>query len=385
MSELIIDDIEIEGGIPEEADVLPIDRYDFVTYHSDMELSGWIKKIEKETDPIKIPSFQRAFKWEKAKASKLIESFLLGLPVPPIFIYQEKNTNRSLIIDGQQRLLSIYFFYKGLFPKHNINLANLSFKKIFNKKENFEEFKLECVRDTWNGQSYEELNDDDKRWLDDRVLWAVTVRQIQPDDTRSMFYIFERLNTGGLLLTPMEIRKAIYYGNFYELLEILNKSIEWKKLTRKPIMPYPDEALSDTEWILRFFSLHNWQKYKEPMKEFLNEYMRNNKELTEPEYNQKKEMFENTCKLIHKSLGDTPFHIVSGKLNLALLDSFMVIVSKYSDKLNEQYVKQLYDDMQNNDEYMKNIKSRVNVVEEVLKTRFDILESLVKKLLHLDT
>ncbi|MBF0608737.1 MAG: DUF262 domain-containing protein [Candidatus Magnetobacterium sp. LHC-1] len=385
MSELSINNSDIDGEVLEETDALAIDRYDISVFHSDMELSGWINKIEKDTEPIKIPPFQRSFKWEKTKASKLIESFLLGLPVPPIFIYQEKHTNKSLIIDGQQRLLSIYFFYKGLFPRHDIDLANLSFKDIFSKRENFDEFKLECVRDTWNGQSYDMLGDDEKRWLDGRVLWAVIVRQIQPNDTRSMFYIFERLNTGGLLLTPMEIRKAIYYGSFYEILEILNNLTEWKKLTRKDTRSYLDKNLSDIEWILRFFSLHNWQEYKEPMKEFLNEYMRNNQNLSDSEYKQKKEIFERTCKLIHKSLGDAPFHIFSGKLNLALFDSFMVIVSKYLDKLDEQYVKQLYDNMQNNDEYMKSIKSRVNVVEEVLKTRFNILEGLVKKLLKLDT
>ncbi len=372
-------DNAVDGELPSESDNLEIERNDFTVYHSDVDLSNWINRIESKSVPIKIPPFQRAYKWEKSKASKLIESFLLGLPVPPIMVHQEKVTNRSVIIDGQQRLFSVYFFYKGLFPKHDISLTNLSSGSIFYESENFENFELENVKEQWKGKTYETLAEDDKLWLDSRILGAIIFRQIIPDDEKGIFYIFERLNTGGLLLTPMEIRKAIYYGNFFELLIELNNLQTWKKLTNKFV---PDQDLRDIEWILRFFSLHDWKTYKEPMKEYLNKYIRKNRQLTDTECNQKRESFENTCNLIHNSLGDKPFHILSDRLNLALLDSFMVIVSKHIDKLNKQRVIQLYEEMRKSDKYIDSVRSRVNIVEKVLKTRFDTLEGLLYKLLE---
>src|SRR5205823_3167538 len=146
----------------------------------------------------------------------LIESFLLGLPVPGIFFYKAKN-QRLLVIDGQQRLKSVFAFMDNKFPTTG--------KKFY----------LRNVRSQWDGKSYERLDEADQIRLRDAVLRATIIEQIDPSDHSSMFHIFERLNTGGTSLRPQEIRNCIYHGALNDALLIWNTNADWRKLlgTRK--------------------------------------------------------------------------------------------------------------------------------------------------------
>ncbi len=93
--------------------------YEVLTYPADFTLELLVGKWNK--GEINIAQGQRKFVWNQAKASKLVESFLIGLPVPPIYFYQDKDDNNLLVVDGQQRLKSIVYFFSGLFgdPKDN--------------------------------------------------------------------------------------------------------------------------------------------------------------------------------------------------------------------------------------------------------------------------
>ena len=148
------------------------------------------------------------------QASKFVESLILGLPVPGIFLSRENKSGRLLIVDGQQRLMSLLHFYKGIFKG--------------------KEFVLTGLQSNLNGKTYKTLELNDRTRLDDSIIHATIVRQDEPDDEESSIYlIFERLNTGGKPLTAQEIRACIYYGDFNNLLDELKDNKHWRKVFGK--------------------------------------------------------------------------------------------------------------------------------------------------------
>jgi uncharacterized protein with ParB-like and HNH nuclease domain len=112
------DDILIET-LPsemEDADSVP-PRYDIVTYPADYTLEGLVHKLLKGN--IKAEGFQRRFVWTISQSSRLIESFLLGLPVPAIFLFTDPHTETQIVVDGQQCLMSIKYFFEGYFGEED--------------------------------------------------------------------------------------------------------------------------------------------------------------------------------------------------------------------------------------------------------------------------
>jgi hypothetical protein len=310
-SELPVD--QTEEPEEEEQDLI---RYQIAYYPSDITLKGYLDKWNPpETRQLVIPEFQRNYVWDIVQASKLIESFLLGIPVPGVFLYKERRTNRLQVIDGQQRILSVIRFFEGKFDDRD--------------------FRLKKVHPRWDGKTFEELDEPDRFQLYDSVLRATVVQQLEPDDDSSVYYIFERLNTGGLKLSAMEIRKCVYFSKFFVLLEELNASPDWKKIIGRVT---PDKRLRDVEFILRFLAMReNWEKYSKPMKAFLNEHVSAKKPLDEePDkresiFNETRRVFHSTCKLTLAALGEKPFHL-RGRLNLAAMDSVMTMMSFLIDE-----------------------------------------------------
>ena len=166
-------------------------RYSITSYGADYTVDSIVQRIEKEK--IFVPPFQRKYVWTQIQASRFIESLILGLPVPGVFFSKEEATERLLIIDGQQRILSIANFYRGVFGE--------------------KKFRLKGVQEDLEGKTYEELNEADQNRLDDSILHATIIKQDTPsDDESSIYMVFERLNTGGTPLQPQEIRACVYYG-----------------------------------------------------------------------------------------------------------------------------------------------------------------------------
>lgn len=274
--------------------------YKIANYPADYTLQGLYDKWnEKE---IIIPPFQRKFVWTQSQSSKLIESFLLGLPVPSVFLYKEKDSQKLLVIDGQQRLKTVFGYFSNVFPDT---------KKPFHLKD---------VNPNWEGRSFLDLDEPDKRRLKDSVLRAVIVEQLDPKDNTSIFHIFQRLNTGGTILRPQEIRNCIYQGEFNNLLNDLNKKEEWRKAIG---LLTPDKRMRDAELILRFLALRfEYSEYKKPMKDFLSNFMSKYKNET-TKIKEFKEVFEKTVAFIHQRLEPYPFKAKAG-LNAAIFDSLMV-------------------------------------------------------------
>lgn len=327
---------EIDEWEYEETEVREDEEQDVITYQinyypADFTLKVYLDKWE--SGQLKMPTFQRSYVWDQVKASKLIESFLLGLPVPNVFLYKERNTNKLQVIDGQQRILSVVRYFKNEF--------------------NGKIFRLKNVNPKWDGKTYEELDDADRFQLDDTVLRATVVQQLDPDDDSSIFHIFERLNTGGINLNQMEIRKCVYSGPQFELLEELNKFAEWRKLIGQPKI---DKRLRDTELLLRVLALSaSWSAYKKPMKRFLNNYLETSRKLNASEMerylNETKADFSAICKYTLHHLGEKPFHL-RGRLNYAAMDSTLVAAGIALKKGVADF-KRRYDVLLEDDEYIQ--------------------------------
>jgi len=285
-------------------------NYRIVNYPADFTLE--VLHQQWKSEEIIIPSFQRQFVWKKPQASKLIESFLLGLPVPGIFLYKRSNGGKYLVIDGQQRLKSIFFFLDRRF----INQTN-PFRLVgLNQESPFSE------------KSYDDLSETDQRKLKNSILRALIIQQIDPDDDSSVFQIFERLNTGGTSLSNQEIRNCIYHGDFVNFLEQLNTFPQWRMIMGKSD---PDKRLKDIELLVRFFAISDSSPYKKPMKEFLTMFMKNHRDVPTDRMNEMENQFEKTCISIIDSLGEKPFHIRSG-MNSAVFDSVMYAFFHNSDE-----------------------------------------------------
>ena len=231
---------------------------------------------------VKLPGFQRNYVWDIKKASRLIESIIMGLPVPQLFFY-EKARNDFLVIDGQQRLLTVFYFIKGKFPREEkraelrriLDQRGSIPQDFLNSPEYFSEFTLKLgphgitgAMNRLDGLTYQTLEEEDRETFGLRPIRCVVIQQHDPkDDDSSMYEIFFRLNTGGINLTPQEIRVSLYYSEFYAMLSKVNLEERWRRLTR----PEPDLHMRDIEILLRGFAmLTDGRTYAPPMIRFLN-------------------------------------------------------------------------------------------------------------------
>jgi len=299
------DDEIVEGETPPNEEQIPSISYDVTSYGSDPEVEGLVNRIRR--GDVIVPSFQRDYVWRQPEASKFIESLLLGLPVPGIFLATDPETSKQLVIDGQQRLKTLQFFYDGYFnPKEGDRT-----KRIFT---------LTKVQSAYDAKTYATLEDADRIRLDTSIIHATIIKQSSPpgDDT-SLYHIFERLNRGGRRLTDQEMRIALYHGSLIDRVKKLNEFEPWRKIFGKP-----HSRLKDQELILRFFALFEDRSvYERPMSEFVNKFAGRNINAGEQHLDRLSRLFEETITLFNESLDVRPFRLVRA-LNVAVFDSCMV-------------------------------------------------------------
>jgi len=319
MEKTEVDDWEVDVGETDADEDEDQSVYQISNYPADLTLRGYFDKFK--SGQLVIPEFQRNYVWDQRKASKLIESFMLGLPVPGVFLYKVRGTNKLSIVDGQQRIMSAIRFFSNRFDEKIFRLTN--------------------VLPKWKNKTYDELDESDRFLLDDTVLRATVIQQLDPEDDSSIYHIFERLNTGGINLNAMEIRRCVYNGEFADLLQHLNNFPAWRAVIGKP---KEDKRLRDVELILRLVTLqYKWNSYEKPMKNFLSSFMAQINKLegeSKTSFFQKVEAdFCRTISMIDDELGSKPFHI-RGPLNFAVLDSMFVAVSSLHESdgsLGERY------------------------------------------------
>ncbi|WP_339706894.1 DUF262 domain-containing protein [Algoriphagus aquimarinus] len=324
-------------------------RYIITSYGADYPVDSLMKRIDDGV--IFVPPFQRQFVWNVDEASKFVESLILGLPVPGIFLSKEKGTNKLLIVDGQQRLLTLYQFYQGYFDKLP--------------------FKLQNVQEDLNGKTYRTLKPSDRIRLDDSILHATIVRQDEPDDNESSVYqIFERLNSGGRALKPQEIRACIYYGEFNELLNVLVKHQAWRQIFGKN----SDYRLKEQELILRFFSLLLYRnEYEKPLKSFLNMVMSRNRDCNEHSAEKLSEIFKKNFDFIVQFLNPRPFRI-KRNLNLGAYDAISTGIAERLMKSNVQdyaAFQEAYTNLVENEEFIQVVQGGTSD-ENNIRMRLDM-------------
>ncbi len=319
-------DLELEPVVSEDEDYesAPPD-YQINTYPADFTLEVLHNKLK--AGEIEITDFQRSFVWKPVQSSKLIESFLVGLPVPAVFLYNERRSQKFFVIDGQQRLKSIAYFFEGSFGR-----------ETHGKRSVFRLVGLSPLS-PYHQKAFDELPEEDQRKLKNAVLRCFIVNQLDPLDDTSMYHIFGRLNTGGTLLSNQEIRNCIFHGRFISFLAELNRCSAWRRILGKA---EPDTRKKDIELLVRFFALRDVASYRKPMKDFLSQFMRRNRDASEERLESARNVFERTCAAVIAALGDKPFHVRAG-LNAAVFDAVMTAFSRHleaiSTDIKERYAR----------------------------------------------
>lgn len=354
-----VEETEIEfDEILEEDDVFI--RYDIATYPSDLTIQ--VLKDMWDQEDIEIPRFQRNFVWTIKQSSLLIESFLLGLPVPQAFFYIDES-HKNLVIDGQQRITSLVYFLDGFFGDENFQgkrqvfrLTGLSNNSPFLKKR------------------FVDLEEKDRRKLLGAVLRIVNIRQMSPKDQgTAAYHIFERLNTGGTPLKPQEIRNCVFHGPIVDALNTLNADKNWRKIIGRPHL---EKHQRDVEMLLRIYAMfEGWERYEKPMKEFLNKSMQTNKELHGLKFPLFFASFPVVCKKIVESFGEKPFH-VRGPINLAAMDSVMAIALRNNEEDFKNF-SQKFGDLKDDADFQEliffntsdatTVKARMQAVAEIIR------------------
>lgn len=333
MEEEILENSNIEHVDSEDKDLSNDDLFNITSWGADMSFRELINMYD--DDELLKPELQRKYVWDRPEASRFIESILLGLPIPSIFLANTPDSNK-LIIDGYQRIMTVYdYVKKGVFSKDG---------KIF-KLTNTEK-----INHRWRGKSFNELSDTDQKKIRQTTIHAIIFEQKQPkDNDSSLFQIFERINTSGKILKSQEIRNCVFQGNLNTLLFELNLNENWRKLYGSII---EDSRMLDLEFILRFFALSSDKIKKEntgqiSLKGFLNEYMGEKKHNIQEFVEKKKEKFLSTINFLNNNLGVNTFHNISSegsyqsRFNPTIFDSISIATSYAISKLGEITIENL--------------------------------------------
>lgn len=358
-------------NIPNEEEVIDVNEqeesiapviYDISSYGADYDVEGLVKRLKR--GDIFIPPFQRDYVWNQAEASRLIESLLLGLPVPGVFLAKDNESSKLSVIDGQQRLKSLLFFYEGFFnPKEDDTRKNI--------------FRLKNVQPQFEGRTYDDLEEDDRINLDDSIIHSTIIKQESPNnDNTSIYHVFERLNTGGRKLTAQEIRSAIYIGELNNLIIELNEYESWRTLFGKK-----NNRLKDQEMILRFFSFYRYlNNYTKPLKEFLNKFNNKYRNPSNEDLKEFSDIFMKTTDLILEIFGTAAFR-PDRVFNTATYEVLMVgIATKIQNKIDVNYTLMAsnINDLYSNPDFIDSI-TRATSDEKIVQKRHQLFTDFVEK------
>jgi uncharacterized protein with ParB-like and HNH nuclease domain len=243
-------------------------------YKSDI---GFRTLVESVNDNMYIiPKYQRKYRWKKEQLIALVDSLINGLPIPPIYTCRNAE-NQLEILDGQQRVMSLFFYYIGYFLKTRKNSA-VDFSELEVKDRSFEEtlrnnmemeelhILLEDNEGNKTNVDYNQLPIDVKRKLDYTTITVIEIK-IDPDENREAVLrkTFANLNKGGTQLSPQEQRNGIYNCKFYDMLQKFNSNnSKWRSIWGRKSA---DEK--DMEALLRFCALNQYAKYDFEKKEYM--------------------------------------------------------------------------------------------------------------------
>lgn len=358
---------ETEGAlelqqIPKEVRNLRIQSYD-------KGVEDLVKMIERG-DVILNPEYQRNYVWDNKKASTLIESILLNIPIPVIYASEEEDIKWN-IVDGLQRLYSLVRFYKN-----NFKLRGLS------------------ILSELNGKKYSELPDKAKRLLNNGNLRVILIFNDSHPEIK--YDIFQRLNTGSVKLNEQELRNCIFRGS---LNNTLKEMVQNKKFQEILGLTAPHKRMVDCEMILRYLALlknynsntYEISNYKGVMKPFLNLYMHENKNLNESKINSMKFGFDEVVNAVYEVFGKNAFRKINietkqveNRLNKSLMDVILLSFSQYkADDIisKKEEIRELFNSMFANEEFVNSISTATSDTK-ALQTRLSLWGSEFEQLME---
>jgi len=280
----VFEDLETEEEREDSEEVTCLDG-NVITKQSDPEIDSLYKKY-KRGKLILQPSFQRGFVWDAAKSSKLIESALLDIPIPMIYL-SEEDDNKEVVIDGQQRLIAFFSFIDGYFVDGK-------------------PFKLVGLKKYGNivGKQFSQLSEN----YQDKIIYSqvrtITIKRESSENLK--FEIFERLNTASVGLNHQELRNCIFRGKYNKLLVELSKNKEYQKMLG---LDSPHKRMQDIELVLRFAAFFHvsFLGYRAPMKQFLNKDMEKYRDISDSDAKELEKVFKQSISLVKSVFGDKSF------------------------------------------------------------------------------
>jgi len=264
------------------------------------------------------PEYQRRKRWDNLRKSRLIESFIMNVPLPPIFLY-EYEYSKYEVMDGLQRLTSIYEFYKNKFTLEGL------------------EYWTEL-----NGRCYKDLpikikEGIDRRYISSIVLLEETAKT--PEEAEALKQIvFERLNSGGEKLTPQETRNALYNGKFNQLCIKLAENDKFKQMWNiKSTDDTIYKKMEDVELVLRFFAYRFIEQFRNTKEKFFDDYLKKANRFNLVTLNNLENLFNDTIDLIWEVFEDEAFILPKNERQnkrptTVIYDPLMQVFSQYINK-----------------------------------------------------
>ena len=326
------------------------------------------------------PVFQRQFVWDKVKSSRLIESALLDIPIPIVYLSEEKDGKEN-VIDGQQRLTAFFSFIDGKLPDNSE--FKLSGLKVFTEL---------------NGKKFNQLSED----LQDKITtYKISVIKFRKEsDSDLQFEIFARLNTGSVPLNDQELRNCVFRGKFNELIKELSQDKDFKYLLG---IATPDRRMKDRELVLRFAAFHfnTYLNYNAPIKKFLNDTMEKYQNISSVDELNLRNAFKNTINIIRSLLDNNAFKRFyrgdeknkngkweTQKFNVSLYDILMYTLAREDKNMAYQNLERiresLIDLMTNDEDFIDSIELSTSS-KKAVTTRFDKWRLALQTILGIGT
>ena len=314
------------------------------------------------------PDFQRRARiWKKEKKSQLIESLLLRIPLPAFYVASDEKENWS-VVDGLQRLTTIFDFCSGDF-----SLSGMEYLK-----------KL-------NGALYKDLPRNMKRRIAETELYVNVIEQGTPEEV--MFNIFKRINTGGESLNSQEIRNALHKGPVRNFLQDLANEESFRKATDGAI---PSERMMDREFVLRFLSFYisPWEQYKEGyLDNFLSSAMTKINAMSEKDRASLRKEFIDSMDVAYKIFDSDAFrkrynvNDPRKPINKSLFETWSVNIAKLSEEdraklvKNHSIIKDKFRHALNKDRDFELSISSSTALKTRITTRFKVIKQIISEAL----
>ncbi len=321
------------------------------------------------------PDFQRVYVWDDLRASLLIETILLGLPIPSIYTYITLDSGKEPVIDGQQRLKTIKNFYNNTFRLKG--LPRLPFL---------------------NGLNYFELPKEYKNLINQYAIQITSLKNIVSKQV--IYDVFRRFNTGGMRLNAQEIRNCIYGGQYNDFIKELAKDESFQKIMKN----YNTKRFLCEELTVRFFTLYDkLDKYKGSMNSLINEHYEDRNslnDLSKSEFKKCVKTYENTfvdcinaCEIVFGQFAFRNIEILDKPINgkkyafggfsklvfdmqmLGFADVDLAGINRYSTEIKERYISL----MVKNPDMIPNTKNNNKLTAKRIKKWQDIIKNIINE------